>query len=54
MKTFSLSQQKLIYVLLQASVSMLQIIKETCSHISMLQKEVKEQGERLAELANSP
>ncbi|ESW10193.1 hypothetical protein PHAVU_009G188800 [Phaseolus vulgaris] len=37
----------------KASVSMMQIIKETCSHISMLQREVKEHGERLAELVNS-
>lgn len=53
MISFSLSQQNLIYFLLQASVSMMQIIKETCSHISMLQREVKEHGERLAELVNS-
>ncbi|KAK7354187.1 hypothetical protein VNO80_19646 [Phaseolus coccineus] len=37
----------------RASVSMMQIIKETCSRISMLQREVKEHGERLAELVNS-
>ncbi|KAG2399036.1 hypothetical protein LR48_Vigan10g234600 [Vigna angularis] len=37
----------------RVSVSMMQIIKETCSHISMLQKEVKELGERVAELVNS-
>ncbi|WVZ18485.1 hypothetical protein V8G54_005807 [Vigna mungo] len=37
----------------RVSVSMMQIMKETCSHISMLQKEIKELGERVAELVNS-
>ncbi|RDX95902.1 Transcription factor ILI7, partial [Mucuna pruriens] len=35
------------------SVSIRKIMKETCSHINRLQKEVKDLGERLAELVDS-
>ncbi|KAL2340788.1 hypothetical protein Fmac_008728 [Flemingia macrophylla] len=36
-----------------ASMSVMMIIKETCSHINRLQKEVEDLGKRLAELMDS-
>ncbi|RZC08295.1 Transcription factor PRE4, partial [Glycine soja] len=37
----------------RASESLMKIMKETCSHINRLQNEVKDLGERLAELIDS-
>nr|KYP47896.1 Transcription factor bHLH135 family [Cajanus cajan] len=37
----------------RASMSLMKIIKETCSHINRLQKEVEDLGKRLAELMDS-
>ncbi|KAG5035476.1 hypothetical protein AAZX31_04G156400 [Glycine max] len=36
-----------------SSVSVMKIMKETCSHITRLQKEVKDLGERLVQLMDS-